>query len=132
RADYIAADLASQLEHDPLAWAVLVTDSSQLADAVEAEFERLVARLERGEIVAAAHCCIVVVDSIEQAVQVANDFGPEHLELLMEDAERHLYSIHDAGAVFVGPYSAVSLGDYVIGTNHTLPTAGTARFGSPL
>jgi histidinol dehydrogenase len=112
--------------------AVLVTDSEDLARAVEREFDALLGRLDRAEVIAAAHACIVVVDSIGRAMDVANDFGPEHLELVVEDAQRWVAAVHSAGAVFVGPYSAVSLGDYVIGTNHTLPTAGSARFGSPL
>lgn len=129
---YVAADLASQLEHDPLAWALLVTDSAELADAVEREFETLLGRLERAEVVAAAHACIVLVGSIEEAMHVANEFAPEHLELVLEDAGRWVSAVENAGAVFVGPEAAVSLGDYVVGTNHTLPTAGSARFASPL
>lgn len=129
---YLAADLASQLEHDPMAWAVLVTTSSELADAVEREFTELLGRLERAEVVAAAHCAIVLAESLEQAMQVANDFAPEHLELVTEDPGRLVSMVENAGAVFVGPVTAVSLGDYVIGTNHTLPTAGSARFSSPL
>jgi histidinol dehydrogenase len=129
---YLAADLASQLEHDPLAWAVLATDSPTLADAVEREFEALVGRLERADVVAAAHGCIVVTRSIEEAMQVANEFAPEHLELVLEDAGRWVNAVENAGGVFVGPDAAVSLGDYVVGTNHTLPTAGSARFASPL
>ncbi len=132
RAEYVAADLASQLEHDPMAWALLVTDSPELADAVDAEFDALLGRLDRAEVVAAAHGVTVIVDSIDQALEVANGFGPEHLELVLEDAGRWVNRVENAGAVFVGPYAAVSLGDYVIGTNHTLPTAGSARFGSPL
>jgi histidinol dehydrogenase len=131
-AAYIAADLASQLEHDPMAWAVLVTDSAELADAVEREFGLLLRRLERAEVVAAAHCGIVVAASIEDAMEVANEFGPEHLELVVEDPERWISRVENAGAVFAGRFAAVSLGDYVIGTNHTLPTSGSARFGSPL
>jgi histidinol dehydrogenase len=132
RADYVAADLASQLEHDPMAWAVLVTDSADLADRVEAEFADLVRGLERAEIIDAAHCCIVVVADLEQAMQVANDFAPEHLELIAADPAPLAARVENAGAVFVGPYAPVSLGDYVAGTNHTLPTAGAARFSSPL
>jgi histidinol dehydrogenase len=132
RPEYVAADLVSQLEHDPMAFAILVTDSNELASAVEREFDAVLPRLDRHEVVAAAHACIVVVDSIEQAIELANDFGPEHLELVVEDAERWLPQTENAGAVFVGPLTAVSFGDYVIGTNHTLPTAGSARFGSPL
>jgi histidinol dehydrogenase len=132
RADYVAADLASQLEHDPMAWAVLVTDSAELADRVEAEFEDLVKGLERAPIIEAAHCCVIVVADLEQAMQVANDFAPEHLELLTADPAPLAAQVENAGAVFVGPYAPVSLGDYVAGPNHTLPTAGAARFGSPL
>ena len=131
-AAYLAADLASQLEHDPRAWAVLVTTSARLADEVEREFGELLGRLERAEVVAAAHCAIVLAESLEQAMQVANDFAPEHLELVTEEASRLVSQVENAGAVFVGPQAAVSLGDYVIGTNHTLPTAGSARFSSPL
>ncbi len=131
-ADYVAADLASQLEHDPMAWAVLVTDSPALADAVEEAFTDLAARLDRAEVVQAARCCIVLARSLEHAIEVANDFGPEHLEILAEDPEPLLARVENAGAVFVGPYAPVSLGDYVIGPNHTLPTSGSARFSSPL
>lgn len=131
-AHYVAADLASQLEHDPLAWAVLVTDSAALADAVEESFADLAHRLDRAETVQAAHCCIVLADGPGQAMEVANRFGPEHLEIVAGDPEPLLALVENAGAVFVGPYAPVSLGDYVIGPNHTLPTAGSARFSSPL
>ncbi|HXM54276.1 MAG TPA: histidinol dehydrogenase [Candidatus Dormibacteraeota bacterium] len=131
-AHYLAADLASQLEHDPMTWAVLVTDSPALADAVEEAFTDLAARLDRAEIVRAARCCIVLADSPRAAMEVANDFGPEHLEIVAEDPEPLVALIENAGAVFVGPHAPVSLGDYVIGPNHTLPTSGAARFSSPL
>lgn len=131
-AHYVAADLASQLEHDPMAWAVLVTDSPALADAVEESFAHLAQTLARAETVRAAHCCIVLTESLEQALAVANDFGPEHLEIVAGDPEPLIAQVENAGAVFVGPYAPVSLGDYVIGPNHTLPTAGSARFSSPL
>ncbi|MEP7104230.1 MAG: histidinol dehydrogenase [Chloroflexota bacterium] len=132
RADFVAADLASQMEHDPLAWAVLVTDSTALADAVEEEFTGLLARLDRAGVVAAAHLALILADDLEQAFQVVNDFGPEHLEIVTEDPARWLPLVENAGAVFLGEYAAVSLGDYVIGPNHTLPTSGSARFSSPL
>jgi histidinol dehydrogenase len=132
RADYVAADLASQLEHDPMAWALLVTDSPALADAVEESFTDLLRRLDRAEVVKAAHCCIVLADSMDDAMEVSNQFGPEHLEIVAADPERLLARVENAGAVFVGPLTPVSLGDYVIGPNHTLPTAGSARFSSPL
>jgi histidinol dehydrogenase len=131
-AHYVAADLASQLEHDPMAWAVLVTDSAALADAVEEAFTDLAHRLDRADVVRAARCCIVLAGSSEQAIDVANEFGPEHLEIVAEDPEPLLARVENAGAVFVGAHAPVSLGDYVIGPNHTLPTAGSARFSSPL
>ena len=131
-AHLVAADLASQLEHDPMAWAVLVTDSPGLADAVTEEFGDLLRRLDRAEVVAAANCCIVLTTSMSEAMRVANDFGPEHLELIAAGAEQLVSQVENAGAVFVGPHTPVSLGDYVIGPNHTLPTAQAARFSSPL
>lgn len=129
---YLAADLASQLEHDPMAWAVLVTDSSALADAVEEAFVDQLKRLDRAETVAAAHCCLVLASSLDQAMEVANAFSPEHLEIVADDPERLVRQVENAGAVFVGAHAPVSLGDYVIGPNHTLPTGGAARFSSPL
>jgi histidinol dehydrogenase len=132
RPDYVAADLAAQLEHDPLAWAVLITDSSPLADRVEEELASLIRGLERKEIIRKANCCIVVAESLDQAMQLANDFAPEHLLIVTADASRRATQVENAGAVFVGPYATVPLGDYVAGPNHTLPTAGAARFASPL
>ena len=132
RADLVAADLAAQLEHDPLAWGVLVTDSAVLADRVEEELASLVSGLERAAIIRAANCCIVVVDDLDQGLQVVNDFAPEHLLIVTADAARLATKVENAGAVFVGPYATVPLGDYAAGPNHTLPTSGAARFGSPL
>jgi histidinol dehydrogenase len=132
RPDYVAADLAAQLEHDPLAWAVLVTDSESLADRVEEELESLVGGLEREEIIRKANCCIVVAEDLDQAMHLANDFAPEHLLIVTADASRRATQVENAGAVFVGPFATVPLGDYVAGPNHTLPTAGAARFSSPL
>jgi len=132
RPDFVAADLAAQLEHDPLAWAVLVTDSAALADRVEEELRSLVSGLERAQIIEAATCCLIVADNLEQAVHLANDFAPEHLLIVTEDAARLATQVENAGAVFVGPYATVPLGDYAAGPNHTLPTSGAARFASPL
>ncbi|TMC52543.1 MAG: histidinol dehydrogenase [Chloroflexi bacterium] len=132
RPDFVAADLAAQLEHDPLAWGVLVTDSAQLADRVEEELESLLRGLERAEIIRRANCCLVVADDMEQAIHVADDFAPEHLLIVAADADRLAAQVHNAGAVFVGPYATVPLGDYAAGPNHTLPTSGAARFSSPL
>ena len=132
RPDFVAADLAAQLEHDPLAWAVLVTDSVTLADRVQEELENLLLGLERAEIIRAATCCVIVADDLEQAMHLANDFAPEHLLIVTEDAAQLATQVENAGAVFVGAYATVPLGDYVAGPNHTLPTSGAARFGSPL
>jgi len=132
RPDYVAADLAAQLEHDPLAWAVLVTDSAALADRVEEELRSLVSGLERAQIIQAATCCVIVADDLEQAVHIANDFAPEHLLIVAEDAGRLATQVENAGAIFVGAYATVPLGDYAAGPNHTLPTSGAARFASPL
>jgi histidinol dehydrogenase len=132
RPDFVAADLAAQLEHDPLAWGVLVTDSAPLADRVEEELQSLIGGLERAEIIRAATCCLIVADDLDQAMQVANDFAPEHLLIVAEDAARLATQVENAGAIFVGAYATVPLGDYVAGPNHTLPTSGAARFGSPL
>jgi len=132
RPDYVAADLAAQLEHDPLAWGVLVTDSGTLADRVEEELEHLVRGLDRSGIIREANCCIVVARDIEEAIDVVEEFAPEHLLVVTYAADRIGLSIRNAGAVFIGPYSTVPLGDYTAGPNHTLPTSGAARFGSPL
>jgi histidinol dehydrogenase len=132
RPDFVAADLAAQLEHDPLAWAVLVTDSAALADRVEEELLSLVSGLERAEVIRAATCCLIVADDLQQAVNLANDFAPEHLLIMAADAGRLATQIENAGAIFVGAYATVPLGDYAAGPNHTLPTSGAARFGSPL
>ncbi|HYU63741.1 MAG TPA: histidinol dehydrogenase [Verrucomicrobiae bacterium] len=132
RPDFIAADLAAQLEHDPMAWGVLITDSSSLADRVEEELENLVRGLERAAIIREANCCVIVTDGMDQAIHVANDFAPEHLLIVAANAARLAAQVQNAGAVFVGPYATVPLGDYSAGPNHTLPTSGAARFSSPL
>ncbi len=132
RPDFVAADLAAQLEHDPLAWGVLVTDSAPLADRVEQELDDLLGGLDRAEIIRQANCCVIVADDMDQAMKLANDFAPEHLLVVATDAARLAAQVENAGAVFVGPYSTVPLGDYSAGPNHTLPTSGAARFSSPL
>ena len=132
RPDFVAADLAAQLEHDPLAWGVLITDSAQLADRVEEELESLLMGLERAAIIRQANCCVIVAGGIDQAIHVADDFAPEHLLIVAADADRLAAQVHNAGAVFVGAYATVPLGDYAAGPNHTLPTSGAARFSSPL
>jgi len=132
RPDFVAADLAAQLEHDPLAWGVLITDSPQLADRVDEELESLLLGLERAAIIRQATCCVIVADDMDQALSLANDFAPEHLLIVAADAERLAAQVRNAGAVFVGAYATVPLGDYAAGPNHTLPTSGAARFASPL
>jgi histidinol dehydrogenase len=132
RPDFVAADLAAQLEHDPLAWGVLVTDSASLADRVEEELQSLLRGLERAEIIRQANCCVIVAGNMDQAMDVANQFAPEHMLIVAADEKRLAAKAEDAGAVFIGEYATVPLGDYTAGPNHTLPTSGAARFSSPL
>ncbi|MBX6394735.1 MAG: histidinol dehydrogenase [Alicyclobacillaceae bacterium] len=133
--EWTAADLLSQAEHDPLASAVLVTPSKTLAQGVIKAVERRLARLPRQDIARKSlenNGGILLVDSIEEAIAVANLVAPEHLELMVEDPHRWLGMIESAGAVFLGPWSPEPVGDYFAGPNHVLPTAGAARFASPL
>ncbi|RAP29557.1 Histidinol dehydrogenase [Brevibacillus laterosporus] len=132
---YIAADLLSQAEHDPLASAILVTTSQKIAEEVAFELERQVASLPRKKIAEASllsYGAICVVNDLEEGFAVVNRLAPEHLELLVKDAFSHLGKVKNAGAVFLGSYSSEPVGDYFAGTNHVLPTNGTARFSSPL
>lgn len=132
---WVAADLLSQAEHDKLATAVLVTDSVPLAEAVSSEVERQLRLLPREEIARASienNGRILVTDDLPSAVEAANELAPEHLELCMDDAECYLPLVRNAGSVFIGKHCPEALGDYLAGTNHTLPTGGTARFSSPL
>ncbi|MEX2554007.1 MAG: histidinol dehydrogenase [Actinomycetota bacterium] len=134
-ASFVAADLLAQAEHDPLATPLLITWDVDYANAVDEALEAELGRADRREDVEAALKAqgrAVLVDDLDHALAVADAFAPEHLELCLADAELALQKIRNAGAVFVGPYSPVALGDYVAGTNHVLPTAGTARFASPL
>jgi histidinol dehydrogenase len=132
RPDLVAADLAAQLEHDPMAWGVLITDSASLADRVEEELDHLVRGLARAAIIREANCCLVVARSLDEAIGIVDDFAPEHLLVVAADQDDIVSRITNAGALFVGPYSTVPLGDYTAGPNHTLPTSGAARFASPL
>ena len=132
---YVAADLLSQAEHDKLATAVLVTDSAPLATAVQAELERQLSLLERSEIARISiedNGKIILVDSIDEAVEVSNLIAPEHLELAVNDPMALLPKIENAGSIFMGHYTPEPMGDYFAGPNHTLPTGGSARFSSPL
>lgn len=135
-AAYVAADLISQAEHDPLAASVLVTDSETLADDVVAELDKQVfATRHTGRIQQALtgpQSGIVMVDDMEQGLEVVNAYAAEHLEIQTRDAAAHAARITNAGAVFVGPWAPVSLGDYCAGSNHVLPTAGCACHSSGL
>ncbi len=132
---HVAADLLSQAEHDKLAAAVLVTTSAQLAEAVRDELERRIPLLPRADIARASIDTvgkILLVPDIQAAIDVANAIAPEHLEVMVDDPFPLLPSIRNAGSVFLGKYTPEPVGDYFAGTNHTLPTGGSARFASPL
>ncbi|HWJ86231.1 MAG TPA: histidinol dehydrogenase, partial [Cellulomonas sp.] len=135
-AGHVAADLVSQAEHDPLAAAVLVTPSVELAGAVEAKLvDRADATFHRGRVaqaLAGSQSAIVLVDDLESGLEVVNAYGAEHLEIQTVDAASVADRVTSAGAIFVGPYSPVSLGDYMAGSNHVLPTGGCAHFTSGL
>lgn len=131
----IAADLLSQAEHDRMASAVLVTDDYGFALKVSEELERQIPELLRADIARASiddNGKIFVTESIDEAIAVANKIAPEHLELCLDEPFKYLDGIKHAGSVFLGRYCPEALGDYFAGTNHTLPTSGTARFSSPL
>ena len=132
---HVAADLLSQAEHDKLASAVLVTDSMELAVAVQVELEKQIPQLLRTEIARASidnNGKIIVADSLTKAIDIANEIAPEHLELMVDNPFDYLDSIRHAGSVFMGRNCPEALGDYFAAPNHPLPTSGTARFSSPL
>jgi histidinol dehydrogenase len=133
---YVAADLVSQAEHDPMAAAVLVTDSPQLADAVDAALVgRVAATKHAGRIEQALRgpqSAVVLVDDVEAGLAVVDAYAAEHLEIQTADAAAVAARVRNAGAVFVGPHTPVSLGDYCAGSNHVLPTGGTASFSGGL
>lgn len=132
---WVAADLLSQAEHDRLATAVLVTDSPELARAVQAELEVQIPALPRAAIARESidtNGKIVVTDDLDKAIEAANLIAPEHLEVCVADPFAVLGRIHNAGSIFLGRHVPEALGDYFAGPNHTLPTSGTARFSSPL
>ena len=132
---WLAADLLSQAEHDKMASAVLVTDSRELAEAVSAELEIQIPKLERCEIARESidrNGKIIVAEDLRTAIGIANEIAPEHLELCVDNPFDYLDSIRHAGSVFMGRNCPEALGDYLAGPNHTLPTQGTAKFSSPL
>ena len=133
--DWVAADLLAQAEHDPVAQAILVTDSADLADAVEAAVERQLRTLPKAEIAGASwrdYGAIILVGRLEDAVPLVDRLAPEHLEIEAADAEALAGKIRNAGAIFLGSHTPEAIGDYVGGPNHVLPTARSARFSSGL
>ncbi len=131
----VAADLLSQAEHDKLASAVLVTDSMDLSLKVSEELEKQIPLLERSEIARASidnNGKIIVAESLDAAIEIANEIAPEHLELCVDNPFDYLDAIRHAGSIFMGRNCPEALGDYLAGPNHTLPTSGTAKFSSPL
>lgn len=132
---FAAADLMSQAEHDVLASAIMVTTSEELADKTMAEIDRQKETLSRKAIIEKSledYGAVIIADSRERAVKLANEIAPEHLEVLMKDPMELIGSLDNAGSVFLGNYASEPLGDYYAGPNHVLPTSGTARFFSPL
>lgn len=132
---YVAADLLSQAEHDPMASSILLSDDAGLIEAVNAELERQTALLPKKAIVEASlkdYGKSVLCDSLEQCAKIANEIAPEHLELQVQDPFALLPQVRNAGSVFMGYITCESIGDYFGGTNHVLPTSGTAKFSSPL
>ena len=132
---FVAADLLSQAEHDKLSSAILVTDSAELAQQVQEEVEKQLKLLPRQEIARASidnNGKIIVADSLDQGVKIANLIAPEHLEICVDEPFALLGKVKNAGSVFLGRSCPEALGDYLAGPNHTLPTMGTARFSSPL
>ena len=132
---HLAADLLSQAEHDPRARAIMVTNSEKLANLVSDEVERQLSQLPRESIARPAienNSYIAVMDSVEDMFTVMNEVAPEHLEIQLPDPMEYMSMVENAGSVFLGRYASEPLGDYVGGTNHVLPTSGTARFSSPL
>lgn len=131
----MAADLLSQAEHDANASAILITDCAPLAKRVQRELEEQIPNLPRASIARASideNGKIIVASSLDEAVQIANEIAPEHLEVYLDNPFDYLSDIKNAGSIFLGKYCPEALGDYFSGTNHTLPTNGTARFSSPL
>lgn len=132
---YIAADLISQAEHDPMASSILLTTSKSLVDAVNEELVKQSNALPKADIIKesfANYGTAMVCDTLEQCIEISNQIAPEHLELMIENAKDYLELVSNAGSVFLGYYTCESIGDYFGGTNHVLPTNGTARFYSPL
>ncbi|WP_097015707.1 histidinol dehydrogenase [Anaerocolumna aminovalerica] len=132
---FVAADLLSQAEHDELASSILITTSKELAEKVSEEVDKFVAQLSRKEIIQKSldnYGYILLTDTLEEAIETANEIASEHLEIVTKDPFHVMTKIKNAGAIFLGEYSSEPLGDYFAGPNHVLPTNGTAKFFSPL
>ena len=133
--DWVAMDLFAQAEHDEIAQSILLTQSDEVAEAVQASINNLLPTMERADIIAKSlskNGALIVVDSEQSLIEVADEIAAEHLEIFTHNSDDLANSITNAGAIFIGPFSAESLGDYCAGPNHVLPTSGTARFSSPL
>lgn len=132
---FIACDLIAQAEHDRLSWPLLISTSLKLARKVEQEIKEQVKSLARREVINASlknNGASIVTQNLKEAIELANEIAPEHLEIMTRNPEKVAKKIKNAGAIFLGPYSSESVGDYIAGPNHILPTSGTARFSSPL
>lgn len=133
--EYVAADLLSQAEHDPMASAILLTTSEDLLNSVNQQLSKQSAILPKKEIVEQSlknYGKAIVCDSLEECISISNEIAPEHLELMISNPMEYLQEVKNAGSVFLGYYTCESIGDYFGGTNHVLPTSGTARFSSAL
>jgi histidinol dehydrogenase len=133
--DWVAMDLFAQAEHDEIAQSILLTTSQNFADAVKASIDTLLPSMERQQIIRQSlenNGALIVVESEIDLIRVADEIAAEHLEIFTQNADQLAQQISNAGAIFIGPYSAESLGDYCAGPNHVLPTSGTAKFSSPL
>jgi histidinol dehydrogenase len=132
---FIAADMITQAEHDPLASSLLIVNSRKLAEKVNAELTKMVGGLKRQAIIGASfkkYGLIAIVEDDLDFVRLADLIAPEHLQIMLKNAEEVMDMVSNAGAIFLGNYSPEALGDYIAGPNHVLPTGGTARFASPL
>ena len=133
--DWVAMDLFAQAEHDEVAQSILLTQSELVSERVQQSINKLLPTMERADIIQQSlknNGAMIIAESREELVRIADEIAAEHLEVFTEDADQLAQDISNAGAIFIGPYSAESLGDYCAGPNHVLPTAGTARFSSPL
>ena len=133
--DWVAMDLFAQAEHDEIAQSILLTESELVAERVQQSIDRLLPSMDRADIIQQSlknNGALIVASSRDEIIAIADIVAAEHLEVFTRDADALADEITNAGAIFIGPYSAESLGDYCAGPNHVLPTAGTARFTSPL